>query len=116
MVRDKSPHSHLFPEFQGASYVKRYDILCQRLIQEQLYTTAAVIATPRTAASTGDYVDLSEMTSLKTFVASLGERRGGGGQDQAHKRFNVVIPTDDGGEISSCDGRRAYARNCPSRA
>jgi hypothetical protein len=45
-VRDRSPHFKVFPEFQGASYLKRYDILCQRLVQEQLYTTASLIAAP----------------------------------------------------------------------
>jgi len=70
-VRDKSPHFPVFPEFQGASYLKRYDILCQRLVQEQLYTTASIITSPRAAVNTGEYSDLSDMTSLKTFVASL---------------------------------------------
>lgn len=70
-ITDRSPHFPVFPEFQGASYLKRYDILCQRLVQEQLYTMAAIITSPRTAANTGEYADLSEMTSLKTFVASL---------------------------------------------
>jgi len=71
LVRDKSPHFPVFPEFQGASYLKRYDILCQRLVQEQLYTTASIITSPRAAVNTGEYSDLSDMTSLKTFVASL---------------------------------------------
>jgi hypothetical protein len=70
-IRDRSAHFLVFPEFQGASYLKRYDILCQRLIQEQLYTTASIITSPRTAATTGDYAELSDMTSLKTFVASF---------------------------------------------
>lgn len=70
-VRDRSPHFPVFAEFQGASYLKRYDILCQRLAQEQLYSTASVITSPRTAANSGDYSDLSDMTSLKTFVTSL---------------------------------------------
>jgi type II restriction enzyme len=70
-VRDRSPHFPVFKEFQGASYLKRYDILCQRLVQEQLYTTASIIASPRTAAQTGDYLEMSDMTSLKTFVTSL---------------------------------------------
>ncbi len=43
-VRDSSPHFPVFEEFKGASYLTRYDLLCQRLVQEQLYTTAAVIA------------------------------------------------------------------------
>ena len=70
-VRDASPHFPVFPEFQGASYLRRYDILCQRLMREQLYTVATVIASPRTAVTSGEYSDLSEMTSLRTFVASL---------------------------------------------
>jgi type II restriction enzyme len=70
-VRERSPHFPVFPEFQGASYLKRYDLLCQRLTQEQLYTTAAVITSPRSAVTTGEYTELSEMTGLKTFVTSL---------------------------------------------
>ena len=70
-IRDRSPHFPVFAEFQGASYLKRYDILCQRLVQEQLYTTASVIASPRSAVTTGAYAVFSEMTSLKTFVTSF---------------------------------------------
>jgi len=70
-VRDASTHFPVFDEFKGASYLKRYDLLCQKLVQEQLYTTAAVITSPRTAAETGEFSSLSAMTSLKTFVASL---------------------------------------------
>lgn len=70
-VRDSSPHFPVFSEFQGASYLRRYDVLCQRLMQEQLYTSAALMASPRTAAKTGAYSALSDMTSFKTFVSSL---------------------------------------------
>lgn len=70
-VRDSSPHFPVFKEFQGASYLQRYDLLCQRLVQEQLYTTAAVITAERSAVDTGDFKELSPMTSLKTFVAAL---------------------------------------------
>jgi hypothetical protein len=70
-VRDASPHFDIFPEFRGACYLERYNILCRKLVQEQLYTTATIIASPRTAAETGEYVDLSELTGLKTFVTSF---------------------------------------------
>jgi hypothetical protein len=70
-VKDRSPHFPVFPEFQGASYLRRYDILCQRLVKEQLYSTASVITTPRTAVTTGAIADLSELTSLNTFVTAL---------------------------------------------
>ncbi|MFC3338101.1 PaeR7I family type II restriction endonuclease [Paracandidimonas soli] len=70
-VRDASPHFPVFEEFKGASYLKRYDLLCQRLVQEQLYTTAAVLTAERSALDTGEFTELSSMTSLKTFVAAL---------------------------------------------
>ncbi len=70
-VRDSSPHFPVFKEFQGASYLKRYDLLCQRLVKEQLYTTAALMASPRSAATDGEFCELSEMTGLKAFVTSF---------------------------------------------
>ena len=70
-VVDHSRHFPVFKEFQGASYLKRYDVLCQRLVEEQLYTSAALLTSPRTASVTGDYTDLSEMTGLRAFVAAL---------------------------------------------
>ncbi|PLY12855.1 MAG: restriction endonuclease [Sedimenticola sp.] len=70
-VRDASPHFPVFEEFKGASYLKRYDLLCQRLVQEQLYTTAAVITAERSAAESGKFSELSSMTGLRTFVATL---------------------------------------------
>lgn len=70
-VRDVSPHFKLFPEFGGASYAERYNIMCRKLMQEQLYSAASVIVSPRSASDTGAYKELSEMTGLKTFVTSL---------------------------------------------
>jgi len=59
-VRDASPHFKLFPEFAGASYAERYNIMCRKLMQEQLYSTASVIVSPRSASGTGEYKELSE--------------------------------------------------------
>lgn len=70
-VKDVSPHFPIFSEFNGASYIQRYDLLCQKLVQEQLYTTASLITSPRTAIKTGAFLDASTMTSIKTFVTSF---------------------------------------------
>lgn len=70
-VKDKSPHFPVFREFNDASYADRYNILCRRLMQEQLYTVASVIVSPRDAKATGVYEELSDMTGLKTFVSEL---------------------------------------------
>lgn len=70
-VRDRSDHFPVRPEFQGASYVERYNLLCQKLVKEQLYTAASIIASPRLAVNDGAYSEESEMTSLRTFVTSF---------------------------------------------
>ena len=70
-VKDSSPHFPVLEAFKGASYLKRYDLLCQKLVQEQLYTTAALITSPRSAAQTGEFSEMSGMTGLKTFVTGL---------------------------------------------
>lgn len=70
-VRDSSPHFPTFPEFQNASYLDRYNILCQKLTKENLYTTATLLASPQTAADTGEYRELSDLTGLKTFVTNF---------------------------------------------
>lgn len=70
-VRCISPHFPVFQEFEEASYLKRYDILCQRLVKEQLYTTASILASPRTAIDSGEYAYISNMTDIKTFVTTL---------------------------------------------
>jgi hypothetical protein len=71
LVKKSSLYFPIAPDFQGASYQQRYDLLCQRLVQEQLYTVASVITSPRTAVANGEYHELSEMTSLHTFATSF---------------------------------------------
>ncbi|MFT3828173.1 MAG: PaeR7I family type II restriction endonuclease [Opitutaceae bacterium] len=68
-MRDRSKQIPVCPEFQGTSYLERYNILCKKLVQEQLDTTT-VLASPATAAD-GAFSDVSEMTSLKTSVTSF---------------------------------------------
>lgn len=70
-VGNASPHFPVFSEFNEASYLIRYNLLCQKLVKEQLYTTATLITSPRSAVKTGEYSELSEMTGLRTFVTSL---------------------------------------------
>lgn len=70
-VRDQSPNFPIFPEFKDSSYLERYNVLCKKLAQEGLYSSAAVIASSKSAAKTGEYQDMSELTSLKNFVTSF---------------------------------------------
>lgn len=70
-VAGASPHFPVLPEFENTSYAKRYDILCRKLVQEQLYTAASVILSSRAAVNTGSYSELGEMTGFRTFTATL---------------------------------------------
>lgn len=70
-VRDTSPHFPIFPEFREASYIQRYHLLCKKLVQEQLYTTATTLASPRTAAKDGAFTTHTDMTSMGNFIASF---------------------------------------------
>lgn len=70
-VKENSPHYAVFDEFRAASYLDRYNILCQKLVKERLYSAATLIASSRDAAQSGDYSELSPMSGMKTFVTGL---------------------------------------------
>ena len=71
-VRIKERHFPVFPEFQGASYAQRCDILCRRLVQEKLYTAAALMLTPdRGGKETGEFRHLSETGSFRRLIATF---------------------------------------------
>ncbi|MPX91408.1 PaeR7I family type II restriction endonuclease [Salinivibrio sp. VYel1] len=60
-----------YPAIDGVSYMNRFDILCRRLMQKNLYTAASVIKSPRSAIESGDYSAITRETSIKAFLASL---------------------------------------------
>lgn len=70
-VKVRSGHFATFPEFVGASYAKRYEILCRKLVQERLYEAATLLLTPREEGINGTYSEASEPTGLKRLVAGL---------------------------------------------
>ncbi|HET6428759.1 MAG TPA: PaeR7I family type II restriction endonuclease [Phycisphaerae bacterium] len=70
-VRFVSPHFPAMPEFEDASYADRYEILCRKLVQEQLYDAAALVLTKAGAARTGAYRAASDLTSPRRFASTL---------------------------------------------
>lgn len=69
--RIAEPHFKVFPEYRGASYQERYELLCKRLVAENLYTNAAVITSPRQGGLSGEFSEISEEVSLRRFVAAF---------------------------------------------
>lgn len=39
----KEPHFKVFPEFNGASYTRRYELFCRKLVLERHYTASAFV-------------------------------------------------------------------------
>lgn len=66
-VHNSAPHFPVRPEFEGASYIDRYRLLCQKLIQERHYTAAALLAT----GSMYDYEDVAEGIAIHNFLSSF---------------------------------------------
>ncbi|OGS05543.1 MAG: restriction endonuclease [Elusimicrobia bacterium RIFCSPLOWO2_12_FULL_59_9] len=54
-VRAQEPHFKVFPEFRGASYAKRYELFCRKLVRERHYNMAAFLTSGRETGLQGDY-------------------------------------------------------------
>lgn len=68
-VSNKQPYFEVDPVFAMASYSKRYEILCRRLVLERLYTFACL-----TLASNDSVTDIhqpSDDLTFRRFVAAL---------------------------------------------
>lgn len=69
-VKTNSPHFPGDPVFQTSSYQDRMKILCERLVEQQLYTCAAALVAPKHTRN-GHSHDLSEHTSFRFFLSRL---------------------------------------------
>jgi len=70
-VRVSEPHFKVFPEFNEASYEKRYCLLCTRLVRERLYDAACLLLADRDQAKAGVYREPNEEIGFQHFIASL---------------------------------------------
>jgi hypothetical protein len=70
----KLPHYPMRPEFVGASYARRYEIFCERLVRERLYDAACFIMSSAEGGVRGLYSEPNQELSLRNFAVSLGAR------------------------------------------
>ena len=66
-VHNYEPYFPVRPEFNGACYLDRYRILCQKLILERHYTSAALLWT----SDEKTYGDLADDISIQRFLCSF---------------------------------------------
>lgn len=67
----KQPHFSVFPEFEAASYGKRYEILLTKLLRERLYDGACLLLTSKKGAKSGEFTSPSDELSFESFAAGL---------------------------------------------
>ena len=70
-VKSTESHFKVFPEFVGASYAKRYELLLLRLLRERLYDGACLILATRRGGVKGELKEPSSELSFRNFATSL---------------------------------------------
>jgi len=70
-VKVKEPHFKVFKEFRDASYAKRYELFCQKLVRERLYDAACLMLSNREGGLDGEFREPLPELSFKIFIESL---------------------------------------------
>ncbi len=70
-VRVKEPHFEIFPEFRDASYMKRYELLCRKLVRERHYDATAFVASEKAEGTSGAYSQPAKDLRFNSLAASL---------------------------------------------
>lgn len=70
-VRVSESHFKVFPEFQGASYAKRYEILLLKLLRDRLYDGTCFLLSTREGGIKGKFSQPSEELTFQKFANSL---------------------------------------------
>ena len=70
-VRVLEPHFEVFEELKEASYAKRYELFCERLVRERLYDAACLLLSDRDEGLNGRYSEPAREIGFRNFAASL---------------------------------------------
>jgi len=70
-VKVREPHFEVFEDFRGASYEKRYELLCRKLLRERHYEAVAFLTSPRESGRKGHYEEPATDLAFGRFAASL---------------------------------------------
>jgi len=67
----QEPHFKVFPEFVGASYIRRYELFCRKLVLERHYTASAFINSSSLEGLSGAYKTPADDLSMERFAKML---------------------------------------------
>ncbi len=70
-VRVKEPHFDVFPEFKNASYAKRYELFCRKLLRERHYSSSCFLLSAKDTGARGAYQEPAQELTFNLFARSL---------------------------------------------
>jgi hypothetical protein len=70
-VSVKEPHFKVLPEFISASYMRRYELFCRKLVLERHYTSAAFITSSSKEGLSGEFKIPADDLSVDRFARVL---------------------------------------------
>jgi len=70
-VNVREPHFKVFPEFVGASYMRRYELFCRKLVLERHYTASAFISSSSHDGLNGVFKTPADDLSIERFAKIL---------------------------------------------
>jgi hypothetical protein len=70
-VNVQEPHFKVFPEFVGASYMRRYELFCRKLVLERHYTASAFITSSAQDGLDGAFKTPADDLSIERFAKIL---------------------------------------------
>lgn len=70
-VAVEEPHFQVLPEFKGASYARRYELLIRKLARERLYDSPAFLMSASANTATGNYLEPAEDLAFDRMARSL---------------------------------------------
>lgn len=76
-IRVREPHFKVLPEFVGASYARRYELFCRKLVLERHYTAASFIVSRNDNGLNGTYREPASDLSFEVFSRALSSHAGG---------------------------------------
>lgn len=70
-VKVREPHFKVLPEFVGASYMKRYELFCRKLVLERHYTSSSFITSANDTGIEGIFNEPANDLSFNNFAKYL---------------------------------------------
>ena len=64
-------HFKVFPEFIDASYAKRYELFCRKLVRERHYTASSFILLSKDKGINGEYKETASDLNFEMFIRSM---------------------------------------------